>query len=207
MKHDHFLRAVSLCAVLAAPACKQPPEPPSATEYALVPTSSPTPAAAPSPTMSATPPAKVTWVDPPEWKRVGGKTAMRQATYQVPRAKGDAEDAELAVFYFGPGEGGGIEPNVERWIKQFSDVKVEQVKRADRNANGLRQHTIEIESGTFSSGMPGGPTKPKPGFGLLGAIVEAPSGAYFFKMTGPSATVKSAREAFLKLLDSVKAAD
>jgi hypothetical protein len=156
--------------------------------------------------MSAAPAPKATWVDPPEWKRVKG-SPMRQATYEVPRAKGDGEDGELGVFYFGPGESGGIEKNVERWIKQFSDVKPDQIKRQDRKANGLRQHTVEIDSGTFSSGMPGGPTKPKTGFALLGAIVETPSGNYFFKLTGPSATVKAGRETFFTLLDSVKAAE
>ena len=51
-----------------------------------------------------------------------------------------------------------------------------------------------------------------PGLGALRRAAEAmgtvevvaPSGPYFFKLTGPSATVRSAREAFLKLLDSVK---
>lgn len=129
---------------------------------------------------------------------------MRKATYHPPRASADTEDPELAVFYFGPGQGGGIDANVDRWVKQFSDVKVDAVRREERSANGLRQHTVEIPSGTFSSGMPGGPTQPKKGFALLGGIVEAPSGAYFFKMTGPSASVKAGRDAFYKLLDSVK---
>ena len=196
--------ALVCCALLGLSACKQPPEPTGTAEVSLLPSAAP--AAAPSPTMSAAPPARATWVDPPGWKRVPG-SPVRQATYQVPRAKGDHEDGELGVFYFGPGESGGIEKNVERWIRQFSDVKPDQVKRQDRNANGLRQHTVEIDSGTFSSGMPGGPTKPKPGFALLDAIVEAPSGNYFFKLTGPSATVKAARDTFFGLLDSVKAAD
>ena len=108
------------------------------------------------------------------------------------------------MFYFGPGQGGAIDANVDRWVKQFPDVKPDAVRREERQANGLRQHTVEISSGTFSSGMPGGPTQPKPGFALLGGIVEAPSGAYFFKMTGPTASVKAARDAFYKLLDSIK---
>jgi hypothetical protein len=129
---------------------------------------------------------------------------MRKATYYPPRAAGDKDDPELAVFYFGPGQGGAIEANVDRWIKQFPDVKADSVRREQREANGLRQHTVEIANGTYSSGMPGGPTQPKPGFALLGGIVEAPSGAYFFKMFGPKASVKAARDSFYKLLDSVK---
>ena len=58
--------------------------------------------------------------------------------------------------------------------------------------------------GSSSGGMGGG--KPKEHFGLVGGIVESPSGAYFFKLTGPSKTVKQAKPDFYKLLDSIKAA-
>ena len=130
---------------------------------------------------------------------------MRKASYVVPRAAGDTEDGELTVFYLGPGQGGGIDANVDRWVKQFADAKPSDVKRADRQANGLRQHTIELASGTFSAGMAmGGSGTPKPNYGLLGGIVEAPTGAYFFKLTGPSNTVNQAKTPFYQLLDSVK---
>jgi len=132
---------------------------------------------------------------------------MRKASYEVPRADGDAEDGELAVFYFGPGQGGSIDANVDRWVKQFSGISANDVKRADREANGLRQHTVEIQHGTFDAGqmMAAGSNKgPKPDYALEGAIVEAPSGAYFFKMTGPARTVAAARAPFLQLLDSVR---
>jgi len=163
----------------------------------------PTPPAA----ASALPAVQITWVDPPNFRRVPPPNAMRKASYVVPRAPGDAEDGELAVFYFGPSEGGGIEQNVQRWVKQFPDVKSDDVKRADREANGLRQHTVEIDRGTFDAGqMAMGPSKgPKKDYALQGAIVEAPSGAYFFKLTGPAKTVAAARPAFLQLLDTVKA--
>ena len=123
----------------------------------------------------------------------------------VPRASGDAEDAELGVFYFGPGQGGGIEANVDRWVKQFTDIKPDQVKREDRTANGLLTHIVQVESGTFNANvMSKGPEKLKTNYALLGAIVEAPSGAYFFKLTGPKATVAKAKKSFYTLLDSVK---
>lgn len=131
---------------------------------------------------------------------------MRKASYVVPKVGADTEDGELAVFYFGPGQGGGIDANVDRWVKQFTDVPAGDVKRADREANGLHEHTVEITHGTFDAGsMSAAPGAPKKNYALLGAIVEAPSGAYFFKMTGPARTVAAARPAFIELLDSVKA--
>ena len=149
-------------------------------------------------------PLHITWVDPPAFKRVPPSNPMRKASFVVPHATGDSEDGELTVFYFGPGQGGSIDANVDRWVKQFGEVKPGDVKRADREANGLRQHTVELEKGTFSSGMGGG--KPKDNYGLVGGIVESPSGAYFFKMTGPSKTIKQAKPDFYKLLDSIKTA-
>jgi len=145
-------------------------------------------------------------VDPPGLRRVPPKSAMRKASYEVPRANGDGEDGELAVFYFGPGQGGSIDANVDRWVKQFSDISPNDVKRADREANGLRQHTVEIERGTFDAGQMamGGNKGPRKDYALEGAIVETPGGAYFFKMTGPSKTVLAARGPFLQLLDSVR---
>jgi hypothetical protein len=148
-------------------------------------------------------PLHITWLDPAGFKRVPPSNPMRKASYVVPKAAGDSEDGELTVFYFGPGQGGGIDANVDRWVKQFGEVKPSDVRRADREANGLKQHTVELDSGTFSPGM--GSSAKKAGYGLVGGIVEAPSGAYFFKMTGPAKTVKAAKPEFYKLLDSVKA--
>jgi hypothetical protein len=147
----------------------------------------------------------IKWADPPRWQRQATTSPMRKASFKVPKEGADPEDGELSVFHFGKGEGGGIEPNVERWVGQFKGVDKQQVKRSDRSANGLVQHIVEIESGTFSSGMPGGPTTPKENYALVGAIVEAPDGNWFFKLTGPKATVRRAHPEFFGLLDSVKA--
>lgn len=148
----------------------------------------------------------ITWEDPAAWKRVPKESAMRKATYAVPKAEGDPEDAELAVFYFGPNSGGGIEPNMKRWVGQFSDIKDEDVHRSERNTGGHAQHLVEVKSGTFASGMPGAPSVQKKDYGLLAAIVETSSGHYFFKMTGPAKTVEKARPDFLALLDGIKTA-
>jgi hypothetical protein len=150
-------------------------------------------------------PGDISWSEPASWKRSPRQVPMRKATYQIPHTPKDKEDAELGIFYFGPGQGGTVDANVDRWVKQFSDVPLDKVKRADRSANGLVQHTVEIDSGTFNANsMMQGAAKPKENFALLGAIVEAPSGAYFFKLTGPADTVAAARADFYKLLDSVQ---
>jgi hypothetical protein len=205
---NRSLSLLALASIMALTACeKKTPEPTSAQAppSPFLAPSTKSPSQAPTPAGSAQQePLHITWIDPPAFKRVPPSNAMRKAAYVVPRAEGDTEDGELTVFYFGPGQGGSIDANVDRWVKQFGEVKPGDVKRADREANGLRQHTVELESGTFASGMPGAPTKPKENYGLVGGIVETPSGAYFFKLTGPSKTVKQAKPEFYKLLDSIK---
>jgi hypothetical protein len=205
---------VALIALATAMECeKKAPEPtataaqPASPFLPLQPSAAPAPPLAPAPAASTQQePLHITWVDPPAFKRVPPSNPMRKASFVVPRVAGDTEDGELTVFYFGPGQGGSIDANVDRWVKQFGEVKPGDVKRADREANGLRQHTVELESGTFSAGMGMGGGKPKENFGLIGGIVETPSGAYFFKLTGPSKTVKKAKPDFYKLLDSIKTA-
>jgi hypothetical protein len=191
--------------VLAVVSCKKNDEPAAASSEA------PVQAVAEAPPQKAADagPSKgpegldIAWQVPEGWRSEKPKSAMRKATYGVPRAAGDKEDAELAVFYFGADQGGSIEANADRWIKQFADAAEPDVRRSDREANGLRQHLVEVVKGTFSSGMPGD-TGSKPNYGMVAAIVEAPSGPYFFKLTGPSETVLAARPALLALLDSIQ---
>jgi hypothetical protein len=39
---------------------------------------------------------------------------------------------------------------------------------------------------------------------LIGAVVEGPGGPWYFKLTGPDATVTAQKEAFLAMLRAVK---
>jgi hypothetical protein len=54
--------------------------------------------------------------------------------------------------------------------------------------------------------MPGLPSSnpAKQGWRLVGDIVDAPSGLWFFKMTGPDATVKAAAKELDALIDTVR---
>jgi len=138
------------------------------------------------------------WDDPPQWQKKPA-SGMRMASYEIPAAKGDKDPAELNVFLLG----GDVDANIQRWVDEFSGVAPKAVVRNDRKVNEMRQAVVEIPKGKFSGGM--GDKGPSDNFGLLGAIVVAPSGAeYFFKLTGPSATIKAARDPFYALLDSVR---
>ena len=69
---------------------------------------------------------------------------------------------------------------------------------------GLGPTTIDI-TGTFLSGAPMATERtPKPGFRMVGLIVEAPGGNVFFRMVGPAKTVAAAKPAFDGMIKSLK---
>ncbi|AGC48908.1 hypothetical protein MYSTI_07636 [Myxococcus stipitatus DSM 14675] len=149
----------------------------------------------------------LTWTAPSEWAAQGARP-MRAATYKLPAAKGDTEGGELAVFYFGPGQGGAVDANVKRWLGQFQTADGKPVdgvaKTKSEKLNGMPVTTVDVK-GTYMGGGPMmGPSTPKPGYRLLGAIVEGSEGAIFFKLTGPEKTVAASEKAFRKMLESVK---
>ena len=55
---------------------------------------------------------------PATWMEQTPARKMRAATYSVPGPEG-REAAEIVVFYFGPGQGGPVQANIERWQSQF----------------------------------------------------------------------------------------
>jgi hypothetical protein len=151
--------------------------------------------------------AGLSWTAPAAWKSQGERP-MRAATYVIPAAKGDQEPAELAVFFFGQGQGGPADANVKRWIDQFrkadgsSAESVATVKK--ETVAGLPATSLDVK-GTYLGGGPQmGSGAPKPGYRLLGAIVEGPGGNLYFKLTGPEKTVAEAAAPFRKLLEGIR---
>jgi len=139
------------------------------------------------------------WDVPARWGEQPARS-MRVATYAVPAAPG-VEAAECAVFFFGAGEGGSVDANVERWSKQFEGTP--KPERAVRTVHGIEVTTVRL-SGVYLA--PGGPTMQsqgkRPGYVLVGAIAQTAQGSLFFKLTGPGATVAAARAEWEALLAS-----
>jgi hypothetical protein len=152
--------------------------------------------------------AGLTWTIPRTWESAGERP-MRVATYRTPSAAGDADGGEVAVFHFGPTQGGTVEANVQRWFAQFDSEEGqparEVAERQELEIAGLAVTRVETR-GTYNAAA--GPMAPRadlrPGYALIGAIVEGPEGAVFFKFTGPEATVEEQRDAFQALLESLQ---
>jgi hypothetical protein len=147
--------------------------------------------------------AGLKWAAPSTWSNKGS-APMRAATYVVPPAQGDQESSECVVYFFGTGQGGSVEANMDRWKGQFTQggkTALAQIQK--RTVHGLPLTTIDT-SGDYS-GM-GGPLAGKQtveaGYRLLGAIVEGPEGNVFIKFTGPAKTVTANQRNFEQLVNS-----
>jgi len=57
--------------------------------------------------------AGVQWTAPAGWT-TRGPAPMRAATYTIPAAPGDQADGECAVYFFGAGQGGSPQANIDR---------------------------------------------------------------------------------------------
>ncbi len=146
--------------------------------------------------------AGVTWSVPSHWV-VAPPRQMRVATYTIPAAGGDEEPAECGVFFFGNDQGGSVDANIERWVQQFEPISAPV--RSTRDVNGIQVVLVQI-AGAYLA--PSGPMMQsqgkKPNFKLLGAIVQAPGGSVFFKLTGPEKTVAACEGDFNNLISSLK---
>lgn len=146
--------------------------------------------------------AGVKWTPPAGWTPQGQRP-MRAATYTVPAAPGDKEAGECAVYFFGEGQGGGIQANLQRWQNQFSS-QTSAPRSGKKTVHGMSVSTLDV-SGTYN-GMAGpmsGGGSPKPGYRMLCAIVEGPGGNVFFKFTGPAKTVTANQAKFDQMIASI----
>lgn len=152
--------------------------------------------------------AGIAWTAPANWEAQGARS-MRAATYTI-RTNREGT-AECAVFFFGAGQGGGVQANIDRWVGQFEPAPDAgpdagaQIRKEERH--GWPVSLVEV-AGTYTASMgPAGASQPpQPGYMMLAAIVEGPQGAVFFKLTGPEAVVEDSRDEFVALMASVRPA-
>jgi hypothetical protein len=140
---------------------------------------------------------------PAGWRVEQPASSMRLAQFTLPRGDGDAEDAGAVIYFFGQGQGGSVEANLERWASQMGQAggrpgTVKDGKTTTLTTNGHAVSVLDI-TGTYTDTMAGG--GPKSGYRMKAAVVETPGGPYFIKLTGPEKTVSkwdASFQAFLK---------
>jgi hypothetical protein len=145
------------------------------------------------------------WEVPAGWVEVEPASSMRLAQYRI---DGPGGSGECAVFYFGPGQGGDAMSNATRWASQFAQVdgrpSTEVMRYSELEGSRVPVNIVEV-TGIYNGGlsMTGEAPQEVTGHMLLGGIAEGPDANWFFKFTGPEATVQAERNAFLDMMKSI----
>jgi hypothetical protein len=138
---------------------------------------------------------------PAGWVSEAPSSSMRLAQASIP---GPGGAGEMGLFYFGPGQGGGVQANLSRWAGQMdAGAGTTKPERGTLEANGLKITWIDVHGTLKPSSMGMGPSTPVADARLFGAVVEGPGGPWFFKVTGPDKTLGSQREPFFTMLKGV----
>lgn len=139
---------------------------------------------------------------PASWQAEKPGSNMRLAQYRIP----GPPDAQLVVFYFGPGQGGSVEANAERWSSQFTDKQGKRVAPEMRQLRASAPKVTLVElHGNYARGMGMGmDNSVKPDQILMAAVVETAKGNAFIQLWGPESTVSGARDDYLSFLQHLK---
>jgi len=215
MTNHSFLRLLPVAALVGALAACDRAEPESAPADTAPPAATPAPVAtAPVATSPAQPTAGgtvdasgLTFSMPTGWTRRAPGT-MRVAELGAPAPEGSTEEAaEIAFFSFGPQGAGDAAANVARWASLVLDEGGQPAPHESTTEKvGELSVTLVQTTGVYQSGSPAGPKTPKPGFTLLGAIIEGgPQGPLYIRMTGPKAVIEEHRERWFGMMRSTRA--
>jgi hypothetical protein len=154
----------------------------------------------------------VTGTVPAGWTTVprGGMSArFRLAQYRLPRAAGDPVDPEVIVYYFGPGGGGTVPANLERWKGQFESPAGQAAKTTERTRDGLRITTIDLHGTYKERATPMSASfTPRANYRMLAAAVETTrpggQGPYWIRLVGPAKSVAAQKSAWDSFLASLR---
>jgi hypothetical protein len=148
---------------------------------------------------------------PAHWKAEEPSSRMRTYQIRIPKAKDDKEDAELVIFYFGPGGGGSVEDNLKRWKGMFlppEGKKIDDVAKVEKGkAGSVDVTTLDVQGIYLYKDKPFDPnakTEKKADYRMIGVVYESPKGPYFLRMVGPAKTVGENKKAFDDWLKNFK---
>lgn len=150
-------------------------------------------AAAPAADTTTLEASGLTFKHPATWTKVPSSSSMRLATIEI-KVEGEEQPIQIGVFAFSAA--GGVQANVDRWLKQFAAEPKAETKVEELDASGTKV-TLVAATGTFNDMMAG--KGPQENFTLLGAIIPAGENNVFLKLTGPKASVAKVADEFKKM--------
>lgn len=153
----------------------------------------------------------ITMKAPKDWKAEATTSEMRKAQFVLPRADGDTADATLVIFYFGGGQGGGIQSNLDRYFGFFQqpDGKATKdvAKISKKEISGIAVTFADIGGTYVAAKRPGGAERfNEPGWRMLVAMLQVGDDSYYIRTVGPAKTMKKWEKAFDDFAGSIQKA-
>jgi hypothetical protein len=140
---------------------------------------------------------------PKEWTPSPSTSSMRLAQWKV------GASSEVVIFYFGEGQGGGVEANLERWYGQFvqpdGSATRERARVTQKKVGNLDVTRADV-SGTYVAPVRPGASErhDEKDYRMIAAVVEGPSGPWFIRFLGPQAEVSGAEASFDAFLATLR---
>jgi hypothetical protein len=147
-----------------------------------------------SPQMAAAPPndsgaRRIQWKAPEGWTETP-PSSMRYASFSAPAEDGSKIDISVVTF---PGDGGSDVDNINRWRRQMGLAAI------DANTVTSEVAPLKTADTTFSTAdIAGDKTR------TIAAWTRRDGRVWFFKATGPNASVEKEKPNFVKFIESVR---
>ena len=133
------------------------------------------------------------------WAAVESTGMFRAGTLNA-KVDGAEKPVEAVFYHFpGPGGGGGVQANVDRWLGQFASKPESKTEEIDA---GGKKITLVTATGTYNDGPPMGAKTPRENYTLLAAIVPTEDSNIFIKLAGPKDAITKLAEGFKKMAGS-----
>jgi hypothetical protein len=143
---------------------------------------------------------------PDTWVAETPKSEMRQLQFRVPAPEG--EGAEFVVYFFGPGQGGTLEANVERWQSQFQgpDGAAVEPEVTEIGTDAIPATLVQLRGGYGRSVGMGPSDEVLEDRMLLAGVIETPEGNLYPQLHGPAELVAGQRDAFVAFVKGIRPA-
>lgn len=146
---------------------------------------------------------------PDAWKEEAPSSNMRLTQFKLPKADGDADDAELVIFVFKGGSGTAAE-NFKRQLAKFKPAagkdKVEAVE--GKIMVGKHEAPMQDITGTYlKKSKPFDPADKgveKPDYRQLYVVLITDKGDFYPTLVGPAKTVEKHKKDFEEFLKNFK---
>jgi hypothetical protein len=147
---------------------------------------------------------------PADWKEEQPTSTMRAYQFKLPRAEGDPEDAELALFFF-RNFSGSVDDNLKRQTAKFepSAGKDKVEEKVDKQfkvgpLDAIYQDVRGVYLSKFPPFAPNAKITRKENYRQLYVVFENKDGQYYMTLLGPEKTVEKHKKGFDEWLKNFK---